>query len=169
MITMKDWMSVTGYRITDSSQYCWKCYGDNAYSLDNWNGDNDNGYSVGIVFDTVNQTVYQVEAHDYRNRRAYRLINPDFINKIREESTARGHDFSEATDEYKFIDLELDEDWMEKATAIIQGTDYSTDILVPLELPDSEMLELFKMAHERNITFNALVSEILANAIKYNE
>lgn len=165
MITIKQFMELINYRITDGSIYGWQCFGRNAYSIDSWNGDNDNGYSLGIVFDTVTQTVYQVEAHDYRNKRAYRLINPDFIDNIRAESTSRGCDFLEATDEYKFTDLEIEDDWIEKATAIVQGKEYSTDIQIPLNLSDAELITLFKMAHEENITFNALIVEILTNVV----
>jgi hypothetical protein len=32
---------------------------------------------------------------------------------------------------------------------------------VPLDLPDAELLVLFKMAHELDITFNAFVEDVL--------
>jgi hypothetical protein len=34
-------MEVTDYRITEGSTYQWHCYGNNAYALDSWNGDQD--------------------------------------------------------------------------------------------------------------------------------
>lgn len=77
MITLKEWMEIVGYRITEGSDYCWDCYGPNAYSLDSWSGSND-GHSFTIIFDNKTQVVYEVQAHDYANNRAYRLRNPEY-------------------------------------------------------------------------------------------
>ena len=85
MITMKEWMELVNYRITEGSDYCWQCYGPNAYHLDSWNGDQD-GHSFTIVFDTKNQTVYEVQAHDYLHQRAYRMINEEFRKKNKKEA-----------------------------------------------------------------------------------
>jgi hypothetical protein len=73
MITLKEWMEVVDYRITEGSAYSWQCFGANAYCLDSWDGDQD-GHSLSITFDQKTQTVYEVQIHDYRNQRAYRMI-----------------------------------------------------------------------------------------------
>jgi len=44
------------------------------------------------VFDTQDQTVYQVETHDYKNERSYRLVNPVFNDARRQECVSRGLD-----------------------------------------------------------------------------
>ena len=72
---LKDWMEIVEYRITEGSDYGWQCYGPNVHMLDSWNGEQD-GHSFSVIFDTKNQTVYEVQAHDYTNQRAYRWINP---------------------------------------------------------------------------------------------
>ena len=51
MITLKEWMEIVDYRITEGSGYQWQCYGPNAYCLDSWNGEQD-GHSLSIIFDT---------------------------------------------------------------------------------------------------------------------
>ena len=51
MITMKEWMDLVNYRITEGSAYTWQCYGGNAYMLDSWNGEQD-GHSFTVIFDT---------------------------------------------------------------------------------------------------------------------
>ena len=56
MITMKEWMELVSYRITEGSDFGWQCYGSNVYQLDSWNGDQD-GHSFSIIFDTRDQTV----------------------------------------------------------------------------------------------------------------
>jgi hypothetical protein len=44
--------------------------------------------------------------------------------------------------------------------------EYDTRISVPLELDDDIMFDLMKLAHERDVTFNKLVEDILREAIK---
>jgi hypothetical protein len=153
MLTLKEWMELVDYRITEGSDY--NLYSVDAYSLNSWSGTQD-GYSMEVVFDTKTQVVYCVEACDYTNNRAYRLINPDY--KAVENST-------QAWDDTEWIDLEVDDDFIQKCLAIKAGEEYDTRVSVPLELDDSVMFEMMKLAHERDITFNELVTIALEEAI----
>ena len=60
-MNLKNFMEVIDYKITEGSEYQWSCFGNNAYSLDSWNGDQD-GYTVTALFDTKDQTIYQMIA-----------------------------------------------------------------------------------------------------------
>lgn len=160
MITLKEWMEVVNYRITEGSNFMWDCYGPDSYSLDSWNGDQD-GHSFSVTFDTKTQVVYEVQSHDYRNQRAYRLVNPDFKFDRDVESANRDVSLSEAWDGVDYIDLEEDDDWIQKALAIEAEEDYDTRVTVPLDLDEHEMFTLMKMAHERDLTLNEFVEEIL--------
>jgi hypothetical protein len=160
MITLKEWMEVVNYRITEGSNFMWDCYGPDSYSLDSWNGSQD-GHSFTVIFDTKTQVVYEVQSHDYRTQRAYRLVNPDFASERDIESTDRNVSLNQAWDEVNYVDLESDDDWFQKALAIEAGEDYDTRVTIPLELDDTEMFTLMKMAHERDLTFNEFVEEIL--------
>ena len=164
MITLKEWMEIVGYRITEGSDYQWECYGPNAYCLDSWNGDFD-GHSFSIYFDTKTQEVYEVQAHDYRNQRAYRLINPDFAKKHKKEAKRREVEHKEAWDDVEYADLEVIEDWIQKAQAIEAEEDYDVRVEVPLTLDDTQIFELMRLAHERDITLNQLVEDILRQVI----
>lgn len=168
MITLKQWMEIVNYRITEGSQYTWECYGPNAYTLDSWNGDHD-GYSMSIIFDTKTQVVYEVQAHDYAGDRAYRMINPDFFKKHKKETKRRDCNLNEAWEYVDYVNLEMDEDWIEKATAIVNGEEYDQGVLVPVDFTDEELLKYMMMAHERNMTFNDFVSEALANIIELHK
>jgi hypothetical protein len=165
MITIKEWMELVDYRITEGSNYCWQCYGDNAYTLDSWNGDHE-GHSFSIVFDAKDQTVYEVQAHDYLHNRAYRMINEDFQKKMRKESKRRDVDKDQAWDDVNYIDLDVDDDFIQKCLAIREGEDYDTRVLMPVEFSDEDLLKYMKMAHERDITFNQLVEQALLTAIE---
>lgn len=161
---LKDFMEAVNYRITEGSEFCWSCFGPNAYRLDSWNGDQD-GYTISIVFDTVTQSVYCVEAWDYLNNRAYRWMNP--VNKEAHDTEAinRNIDPKNAWDEVNFVDLEVEADFWEKTRAIVAGEEYDTRVQVEVEFDDEVLFGVMKMAHDRDITFNQLVEEVLRTEV----
>lgn len=165
MITLKQWLETVNYRITEGSDYCWTCYGPNAYDLSSWDNDQD-GCSANIIFDTVTQEVYEVGVCDYRRERAYRFINPNHRKDYKDEAKSRSVDADQAWDGVDYTDLETEEDFLEKARAIMNNKEYDTRIKIPIDLPDSELMFLFKMAHERDMTFNDFVEEILVTKLK---
>jgi hypothetical protein len=165
MITLKQFMETVDYRVTEGSEYMWQCYGPNAYRLDSWSGDQD-GHSVSIVFDTKTQEVYEASAYDYKNQRAYRLINPDYKTDHDDESEERGVLGNQAWDDVNYVDLDVDGDFLEKAQAIVNEEDYDTRVQVQVEFTDEELLRYMKLAHDKDVTFNQLVEEALKTAIK---
>jgi hypothetical protein len=170
MITMKEWMELVDYRITEGSDFGWQCYGSNAYHLDSWNGIQDTGgFSFCIIFDTKDQTVYEVQVHDYTNQRAYRMINPDFKKKMKKESKRRNVERNQAWDDVDYVDLEVDDDFFQKSLSIKAGEKYDNRVSVPLELKDEEMFELMKMAHARDMTLNLFIEGMLREYIKQAE
>jgi len=164
MISLKEFMELVDYRITEGSEYCWNCYGSNAYSLSYWNQDHD-GHSFCIIFDTCTHEVYEVQACDYKHDRAYRLINPDYKDKYNNESVDREINPNEAWDDVDYVDLDVEDDFIQKAQAIIAGEDYDTRVSVPVVFSDEELLKYMKMAHDRDMTFNEFVEEALRVAI----
>jgi hypothetical protein len=148
MITLKEWMEVANYRITEGGDYF--AYG-GAYALTSWNGDQD-GYSIEIIFSPRTQEVYEVQACDYKHNRAYRLVHGDY----RDEKLVE-----EAWDDVNWVDLESDDDWIQKALAIVAGEDYDTRVTIPIDLPEAELMVLFKQAHAADMTFNDFVEKIL--------
>jgi hypothetical protein len=164
MITIKEWMELVDYRITEGDSYRWRCFGDNAQSLSSWNGDHD-GWSFNIVFDTKTQEVYTVEVCDYKRQRAYRMIHPDFKQAHDDEAASRGVDSKEAWDDVDYVDLEIDEDFAAKAMWIKTDQDYDTRVSVPLTVPDDVLFELMKRAHNEDITLNEYVENVLWETI----
>lgn len=168
MITLKDFMEAVDYRITEGSNYQWQCFGSNAYCLDSWNGDLE-GHTVSIIFDTKDQTVYQAMAYDYARKRAYRMTNPDFKEDFDAECQDRDIlDIAWEDDEgnpIKYIDLEVEDDFLEKVHSIVNEEDYDTRVQVPVDFSDDELFRYMKMAHERDMTFNEFVEMALRAAI----
>ena len=164
MITLKEWMEIVDYRITEGSDYCWHCYGNDVHMLDSWNGEQD-GHSFTVIFDTKTQVVYEVQAHDYVHDRAYRMINPDFQKKNKKEAKKRDIDKNNAWDDVNYVDIEVDDDFLQKCLAIKAGEDYDTRVSVPMDFSDEELLQYMKLAHDLDITLNQLVEQALREAI----
>lgn len=155
MITLKEWMELADYRVTEGSDYHVNVPG-GLYSLSAWNGEQD-GWSFFVAFDPRDdQRVYVAEACDYKNNRAYRLRDPA-INA--------GRAGRQAWDDCDFVELESTDDFIQKALAIRSGEDYDTRVTVPVDFTDEELLRFMKMAHEQDITFNQLVERALEMAI----
>ena len=167
MITLKQWMEVVDYRVTEGSDFTWNCFGADAkpYCLTAWDGDYE-GSSANIVFDTDTQTVYMVEVCDYKNERAYRLINPEWASAHNDYGKVHyPESFKMAWDNVDFVELETEEDWLEKAQAIVDGVDYDTRVRIPLEFSNEELLKYMTLAHERDMTFNDFIAEALQHVI----
>jgi hypothetical protein len=161
MITIKDFMECVSYRITDGAEYQWEIFGPNAYCLDYWNGSHDDGISVSIVFDTKTQLVYEFQAWDYARGNEYRWIHPGYIEGYVAEAERRGVNYRQSYDDNEFTDLDVVEDILEKAAAIVNGEEYDNRIMVTLTLGDDEMYQLMQMAHEADLSLNKFVEHIL--------
>lgn len=152
MLTLKEWMELVDYKITEGSDYFTNIPG--LYSMSSWNEQQD-GFSFFIAFDPKDdQRVYVVEACDYANNRAYRIKDP----AIELDKTA--------WDDVEFTELEVDDDFIQKALAIKAGEEYDTRVSIPLELEDDLLFELMKQAHERDITLNQMVEQVLREVIE---
>lgn len=155
MISLKEWMELVDYKITEGNDYY--AFSPDAYSLNSWSGTQD-GYSFDIVFDTKTQVVYQVEACDYRLNRAYRLVHPMYKDQVQADE--------QAWDDTNWIDLEVDDDFIQKALAIKDGEDYDNRVQIELDIPEEDLLLYMKEAHKRDMTFNEFIEEALKAAIE---
>lgn len=162
MITIKEFLETVEYKITDGSEYQWRSFGVNARFLDS----SCDQYSASIIFDTSTQEVFIAEIFDNATNVAYRLINPAYKERFLQENKDNDTDPTIAFDDQKFTDLEVDEDWLEKASAIVRGETYDNRIQVPLTLNDDELFRLMKMAHENDITLNQMVERLLRGVME---
>lgn len=165
MITLQQFLEAGQYRVTEGSTYGWQCYGPNAYSLDVQAGDWQSN-SAHIVFDRMTQEVYQATCYDYKNSRAYRLYSNDDVRRMCEaEALVREVDNREAWEDVNYVDLEVDEDFTDKMTAIMLEQEYDTMVTIPLDLDKETLHNLMLMAHKENITLNQMVERVLQIAI----
>jgi hypothetical protein len=73
---------------------------------------------------------------------------------------------SQAWDDVEYVDLDVDDDFFQKALAIQEGEDYDTRVQVPVDFSDTELLQYMKMAHDMDITFNEFVEHALVKALE---
>lgn len=154
------------HRITGGSDYYWECYGPYVRFLD---FESDYAHA-SILFDTYTQEVYEgiVTSKD-DSVKPYRWFNPNTKQDYLDECKARDIDPHNAWDDVNWVDLETEEDFLDKAAAVFKGDSFDERVQVPIELEDSELFYLMKMAHDRDITLNQMVEEVLWAAIdKFN-
>lgn len=165
---IKDFIQAVDYRITEVDDNDWNCYGLTSRTMTSWNGKYDvAGYSISAVFDTVDQSVYEMTAYDYERNHAYRWIGDDYRGAFASECVDREIN-NIAWDTVAHTDLDLEEDILEKTRAIVSGIEYDTRIMVSVEFSDKELLTYMKLAHEQDITFNQLIENALRAAIVLN-
>ena len=154
------------HRITGGSDYHWNCYGSEVRFLD---FESDYAHA-SVLFDSVTQEVYEAtisakQDGDDNLPGPYRWLNPETKDAYLEECKVRNIDPNNAWDDTNWIDLEVDEDFLVKANAVFNNLPFDKRVTVPLDLDDAEVFQLMKMAHDRDITLNQLVEEILQKVI----
>jgi hypothetical protein len=82
-----------------------------------------------------------------------------------EEAKTRGINNKVAWDTVEWVDLEVSEDWLDKAKAMFNDQPYDNRVVVPLDLSDKELLQLALEAHKRDMTLNKFIEHILELAI----
>jgi hypothetical protein len=158
------------HRITGGSDYLWDCYGSNTWSID-YTSKYANGY---VIFDTETQKVYEVSVSPDATAWAvepkpYRYIDPAYRISYETEAKDRNVDPNVAWDDTKWVDLETEEDFIDKASKMFVGEKFDTRIQVPLDLDNDTILKLSMEAHKRDITLNQMVEELLRNMIAQHE
>jgi len=157
------------HKITSGGDYGWDCYGANTWTIDYASK-----YAFGyVIFDTVTQRVYEVNVSPAfgswgtkeHEPKPYRYIDPEYRLSHATEAEDRNVDFNQAWDDVMWVDLETEEDFIEKATKIFNGESFDDRIQVPVELDDDTLLKLTMEAHKRDITLNKLIEEILRELI----
>ena len=159
------------HKITSGSEYGWDCYGSNTWSIDYTSK-----YAFGyVIFDTVTQRVYEVNvspaagAWGTNEPKPYRYIDPDYRVSHDAEAKDRHVDANQAWDDVMWVDLETEEDFIEKASKMFNGESFDTRISIPLDLDNDTILQLSMEAHKRDITLNQMVEELLRNMIAEHE
>jgi hypothetical protein len=163
MNILEQFLKAVEYKITDAWQHQWKSYND-AQVL----GCENEFASMSIMYDRRDQTVIEISVStelEARAQHAYRWLNPDYRDAIMAEADSRGVNKMQAFDGLDYIDLDVVEDILEKGKALLANEVFDTRVQIPLEFSEEELMRYFRMAHERDITLNQLISEALMRVI----
>ena len=159
---LQEFIESIGYKITGGDEFLWKCYGPNARSIEceDWEQ-----HSISCIYDTDTQEVYEMSACDYVNERAYKYINPDWLDSYNEDALKHGITDDTAWDDVEYTRLDVTSDMYEKIEGIMSGEDYDTRVTIPLDMSDKDALKLMTMAHEADMTFNKYIEQLLRNML----
>jgi hypothetical protein len=113
---------------------------------------NDETWFLDIVFDANNDQIIEATVTDFKRNTHYRLKHEK-------------HPCYKEDNACKFVDLETDEDFLEKAAAIINGEEYDTRVLIPIDFTQEELLKYMTLAHEQDITFNQWIENAIRAAL----
>jgi hypothetical protein len=170
-LTLADIDQALEHKISGGSDYQWNCYGPNARYLDYTISGLD--VTGSVIYDTQTQEVYEACLCNGPDDLAYRWSNPDYYKAHAKEAKKRGVDSAVAWDNVKYKEVDVDS-WIQIALDLVGespveeehlGIEEVTGTNVQIDLPDRELLQLCLMAHERDITLNALVNNILREYI----
>jgi hypothetical protein len=103
MITIKHFLEVTDYKISEGSEYLWDNFGPRCRRLEYWDGDS---FNTSILYDTATQKVYQMETHDYTEPASYRWTCPEYVESFLKENENRGIDAAVAYGDVYFTVVE---------------------------------------------------------------
>lgn len=153
---------LTDATIGETSVYGWNCY-PNAVVTDYTSEFGE----VSVTQNVKNGMIYEINSITKTPiPKAYRWIDPDFKSVIEQESRERGVDHSIAFDGLTYIDLEVEDDILEKTHAIINGLEFDERIMINLDIDDDLFLHVARMAHKEDITINEMFTKILTEIIE---
>ena len=156
------------HQITGGSEYQWQCFPDARFL------DYESEYAhVSILYSTADQTVYQADVSVKsdaweEDKSPYLWTNPVFKDVYLDEAKERGVDPDQAWDDVKWVDLDVESDFLEKAKAMFNGEEFDTRVQVEVDLDDATILKLSMEAHKRDITLNKMVEIVLQEAINHH-
>lgn len=165
---LNDVINAAGARISGGDPYGWGCFGDNANFIE-FRDTSGQGYAHAI-YDTKNYTVYEINVTVPNRDICFRWLNPEFKDAFYSDAESRGVDPEEAWDDVKCTNVDSEARIIDHLENIGE-CDYSEvpdekgRVSVPLELTEEETFRLMKAAHEKDVTLNQLVEDILREEI----
>ena len=157
MIKLTKFLNVIGYEIQDKFFLERSIYNQSSNDLVCEISHGDNRCWLTCTFDVITQEVLEIVAEDYVNKRNYRWTHEDFRNKQESDKNCVG---------VTYIELEVAEDILEKADAIVGGYDYDTRVVIPVDMSDEDFMLYATAAHKMDVTLNRFFELAITQAIE---
>lgn len=161
-------LNAINFKITEGSEFCWKCFGPNARYLDSDSPTTES--SVSCIFDSKTHVVYQADVYDERDDPEtvnYTWVNPAYKEAYLQEHAERGIlPFNENT-----VELELYSDALSKIAAVVNNTPIDRRITFEVDFGDVSLKNAFlAQAALQSMTPDEYVNVILLDYINsHNE
>lgn len=151
------------HRITGGSAHLWTCYpGGWHYECDN------DKAGLTLIANCDAGVVYEANIIPNSTGAAYRWINPDYVLAFREESARLDLDWEEALQGEKWVDVQNFDEFLAKA-AQIRDDLLPPQVDVDLTLDDDVVLSLALAAHEKGITLNEHITDVMRAIVDLRE
>ena len=150
MIKLNDFLNITEYELGHLEVVNQQnVYGKSAISFEVYG----RGFNKLIcVYDVLSQEVLEIIAEDQHLHKKYVWQ----IEDIKGLGDKRDH----------LIELETEEDILEKSEAIFNGVPYDTRIIIPLDIKDEDFLMYAKAAHKLDITINEFMEKAIREMVE---
>lgn len=165
---ISDFMLLVNNKITGGTAYTNPIYGSNLHVLDSEKEDLRRWgtflYSAHCAYSLDTSNVVELQIFDYQKEVEYRFVSEEFRGITVPFTTAE-----DELDKFKLVELEELDDFLEKAKAIINGEEYDTRVMIPLNMNKDELYVLMLAAHTQDITLNQFMTEVIKEAISKYE
>lgn len=155
---------VIDYRISGSSEFLYNCYGEKSPRY--FDFIDIKNRPIGSFVADKEGKVYEITVEVPERKLCYRWVDKEYIQAMQDEHLGKGVDFNFAWDDVPYTNLTLEDDILEKAEAITQAIEFDERVIMTNDLTDNDFLKIARMAHERDITFNEMVSKILGAVVQ---
>lgn len=131
----------------------------------------DSQYSISMIVEPDSGYLYLLTAYDLDAKVEYCYTSEEYREKYYKIVHGFGDDFDPnnvdlGVEHSSVVYLETREDALRKMEAIYRGEDYDKRVDVPLDIDDDLLLQAFKMAHEKDMTFNEFMVELLTGVME---
>lgn len=138
-----------------------KCFGDLVAFFEYYKEDK---HSITAVVDLFSYEVLQIDVIDFKNSEYYRWTDEKYVEDFESEMKEKDIDPYRFHDFVFFWKVYDEPDILQKAQGVYTETDYDEGVSIPLEVDDETLFILMKEAHEKDITFNQYIGEVILKA-----
>lgn len=160
-------LTILNFRITEGSKYLWDSFGANAWRLDSFSDE----VESSCIFDTQTQEVCVInlilnekepQSSQYKFKKGYQWINPKYRDAYIAEHEQKGFNYLTIFDDVLFEDILEIETFL---SLFRTAKSMRQEAIIPLNIEDDLLISLSKIAHEKDITLNQLMSNIISEQI----
>jgi len=172
MVSFENWCKAVNFSFVSGGEYGWKSYGNDCQFLDASTKFGESSVVYRLGEDKLPIVCEAMVCHTNGDK-VYRIIHPEYREALTAEAAERGVDdgiaWTNSEGPVRYIDLEDESDFLEKLTAILAGEEYDSRVKIEIDLEPETTFALMKLAHERDITFNELINDVLFQFINERE